>query len=144
MIVRDRNRPSMVIWGVRVNESANEVELYRRTTALAKSLDGSRPASGSMTSTSTKNWREDVFAMDDYHANPDGSVGIHPPLPDVPYMLAETVGQFNYATGKGFDAKYRRAGRRGVAGTTGSAPRPGPQSGGLLPAFCGGHCLVRV
>jgi beta-galactosidase len=112
MIVRDRNHPSIVIWGVRVNESRSDVALYRRTTELARVLDGTRPASGSMTSgtmrTWKEDWREDVFALDDYHARPDGTVGISEPLPGVPYMLAETVGQFNYAARKGFDAKYVR------------------------------------
>ena len=114
MILRDRNHPAIIIWGTRANESANEVELYRRTRALAKSLDDSRPTSGSMTPGSKKNWQrdwhEDVFAFDDYHSAPDGSVGIAAPVPGVPYMLAEAVGQFNYSKGKGFDSKYRRAG----------------------------------
>jgi beta-galactosidase len=114
MIVRDRNHPSIVIWGVRANESANDVALYRRTTALAKSLDDSRPDSGSMTSGSRENWQrdwhEDVFAFDDYHAEPNGNVGIDQPVSGVPYMLAEAVGQFDYTQSKGFAIKYRRAG----------------------------------
>ena len=111
MILRDRNHPSIVIWGVRINESRNDVPLFARTTELARKLDGTRPASGSMTSTTMKtreDWHEDVFALDDYHAEADGAVGIHPPLPGVPYMLAETVGQFNYTARKSFDSKYYR------------------------------------
>lgn len=113
MVRRDRNHPSIVIWGVRVNESRNDQELYRRTTEAARSLDGSRPASGSMTSGSRKNWQEEwheeVFAYDDYHSASDGSVGIDAPVPGVPYMLAEAVGQFAYGS-RGFTNKYRRAG----------------------------------
>jgi beta-galactosidase len=113
MIRRDRNHPSIVIWGVRVNESANDPELYARTRALAKSLDDSRPTSGTMTSNSRKTWREawhqDVFAYDDYHSAPDGSVGIEEPTPGVPYLISEAVGQYDYG-GKGFGRKYRRAG----------------------------------
>ena len=114
MIVRDRNHPAIVIWGVRANESANDVELYQRTTSAAKSLDDSRPTSGSMTPSSRKTWKEDwhedVFAFDDYHSAPDGSVGIAEPAEGVPYFLAEAVGQFNYERGKGFDNRYRRVG----------------------------------
>jgi hypothetical protein len=112
IVMRDRNRPSIVIWGVRVNESRNDVPLYVRTTEIAKTLDGTRPCSGSMTPGSMRTWkeqwREDVFAFDDYHAEEDGTVGIREPLPGVAYMLAEAVGQFNYTARKGFDAKYVR------------------------------------
>ena len=109
MVRRDRNHASIIIWGVRVNESANN-PLYLRTTAAAKELDDSRPDSGSMTGFGdwkTK-WHEDVFAYDDYHQSDDGTVQILPPLEGIPYMLAETVGQRTY-TAKGFDNKYRRA-----------------------------------
>lgn len=115
MIVRDRNHPSIIIWGTRVNESPNDEGLYKRTRAVAKSLDDSRPTSGSMTSGSIKtwetDWHEDVFAYDDYDAESDGVVGIRAPLPGVPYFLAEAVGQYNYNHPKeGFNSKYRRAG----------------------------------
>ena len=46
MIRRDRNRPSVVIWGVRINESPNDPAFYRRTREAANALDGSRPTSG--------------------------------------------------------------------------------------------------
>lgn len=117
LVRRDRNHPAVVIWGVRINESRNAPELYRKTRDAAKALDSSRPTSGTMTPSSThnwiqnrENWIQDVFAFDDYHADRDGSVGIAKPLPGVPYFLAEAVGQFNYAARHGFDAKYRRAG----------------------------------
>lgn len=110
MVRRDRNHPSIAIWGVRINESHNDVELYRRTRALAKSLDDSRAASGTMTSQSTEGWSEDVFSFDDYHAAPDRTVGIDAPVPGVPYLISECVGQYNYRAGKGFNVRYRRAG----------------------------------
>ncbi len=115
MVVRDRNHPSVIIWGVRVNESKNDPSLYRRTREIAKSLDDSRPTSGTMTSGSRKTWKtewhQDVFAYDDYGASPEGGVGIRKPVEGAPYLITEAVGQFNYAHPKeGFNVTYRRAG----------------------------------
>lgn len=114
MIRRDRNHPAVIIWGVRINESRNDPELYQRTRALAHSLDDSRPTSGTMTPSSRKDWQaewaQDVFAFDDYHADPDHTVGILDPVEGHPYLIAETVGQFNYGEGRGFNMRYRRAG----------------------------------
>ena len=114
MVRRDRNHPSIIIWGVRVNESRNDPALYGRTRGLAKSLDDSRPTSGSMTLNSMKSWKEewhqDVFALDDYHAAPDGSVALTEPLAGVPFFFSEAVGQFSYDRGHGFESIYRRAG----------------------------------
>ncbi len=138
MIRRDRNHASIVIWGVRVNESGNDQPLYRRTTALAKSLDDSRPDSGSMTSFNNwqQEWHEDVFAMDDYHQSPDGSVQIYPPLPGVSYMLAETVGQRTY-TEPGFGNLYRRAGDVKLQCTQAIYHAQAHDRAGAYPRFCG-------
>ena len=112
MVLRDRNHPSVIIWGVRLNESANDPALYAQTRAIALQLDGTRQTSGTMTPASEKTWKQewhqDVFAFDDYHAASPGEVGIRPPLPEVPYLVAEAVGQFNYPAAKGFDLTYRR------------------------------------
>lgn len=109
MVRRDRNHPSIVIWGVRINESENNPALYRRTREAAKLLDDSRPTSGSMVYHSTANWLQDVFAYDDYHSAPDGSVGLVAPVAGVPFFFSEAVGQYSYG-GRGFNNRYRRAG----------------------------------
>ena len=110
MIRRDRNHPSIFIWGVRVNESRNNPALYQRTTALARSLDDSRPMSGAMVGGlhSTNNWAEDVFAYNDYaHDSKTGELKLEPPLPGVPYLLTEAVGQI-VGIGPSEEHRYRR------------------------------------
>ena len=69
-------------------------------------------------------------------------MGIREPLPGVPYMLAETVGQFSYAAKTGFNNKYRRAGdlqlQMQQALYHAQAHRPGrrlPAHGGVI-AWC--------
>lgn len=115
MVLRDRNHAAIVIWGVRVNESHNDPELYGKTRQVAKELDPTRQTSGTMTPWSRKEpgWHQDVYAYDDYEAAPDGSVDILPPVDDYPYLIAEAVGQFDYS-GKGFARKYRRAADAGL------------------------------
>jgi beta-galactosidase len=65
MICRDGNHPSIVLWGVRVNESADDHELYSRTNAAARALDGSRPTGGVRNNYESE-LLEDVFTMNDF------------------------------------------------------------------------------
>jgi beta-galactosidase len=46
MITRDWNHPSIISWGVRVNESDDNHNLYTAANALAKQLDPTRPTHG--------------------------------------------------------------------------------------------------
>jgi beta-galactosidase len=91
MIIRDRSRPSVVIWGTQVNESPRQPTLYTQTRQLAHSLDDSRQTSGTETSQSLTDWVGDVFAFDDYRST-DGNAHLLPPLTAFPYLITEAVG----------------------------------------------------
>jgi len=65
MIERDRNHPSIILWGVRINESRDNDDLYTRTNALAHQLDPSRQTGGIRNNYNSK-LLEDVFTMNDF------------------------------------------------------------------------------
>jgi beta-galactosidase len=65
MIRRDWNHPSIIIWGVRVNESGDYHDFYTRTNNLARSLDDSRPTGGVRYKYDSE-LLEDVFTMNDF------------------------------------------------------------------------------
>ena len=46
MVVRDRSRPSVILWGTRLNETADHPGLYTRTRQAAEDLDGTRQTTG--------------------------------------------------------------------------------------------------
>jgi beta-galactosidase len=96
MVIRDRNRPSVIVWATRLNETANYASLYAKTRQLAYALDGTRQTSGAMDTQSTTGWAEDVFAYDDYESS-DGNAILKPPVPGVPYLIAEAVGALDGA-----------------------------------------------
>ena len=57
MILQNRNHPSIILWGVRINESQDDDAFYARTNAIAHKLDPSRQTSGSGTSPRAIFWR---------------------------------------------------------------------------------------
>ncbi len=65
MITENRNHPSVVLWGVRINESQDCDELYKKTNALAHELDPSRQTSGVRYFAKSHLW-EDVYAYNDF------------------------------------------------------------------------------
>lgn len=65
MVMQYRNHPSIVLWGVRINESVDDDELYTRTNALAHELDPSRPTSG-VRFLEKSRLLEDVYAYNDF------------------------------------------------------------------------------
>lgn len=96
MIQRDRNRPSIILWGARINESPDDDAFYERTNALAAKLDPDRQRGG------IRNFRgsallEDVYTFNDF--THDGGKPIVAPskavkgkAADSPYMITEHSG----------------------------------------------------
>ncbi len=65
MIRRDWNHPSIILWGVRINESPDNHDFYARTNAAARVLDDSRPTGGVRNNYDSERL-EDVFTMNDF------------------------------------------------------------------------------
>ena len=93
MVTRDRSRPSVIIWGTRLNETPDAPALWAATRQAARELDSSRPSSGAMAFHTDAQWNEDVFAYNDYGINPGtGNATLKPPFAGLPYLITETVG----------------------------------------------------
>jgi beta-galactosidase len=108
MIRRDRSRPSIVLWGVRINESADEDAFYTATNALAHSLDPTRQTGG-VRNFAESSLLEDVYTYNDFvhrGANaalkPAGKVT----KAGAPYLVTEHNGHM-FPTKK-FDNEERR------------------------------------
>lgn len=65
MIRRDWNHPSIILWGVRINESRDNHDFYTRTNAMAHSLDPTRQTGG-IRYFQESEFLEDVFTMNDF------------------------------------------------------------------------------
>ncbi|SKA79805.1 beta-galactosidase [Caloramator quimbayensis] len=110
MIQRDWNHPSIILWGVRINESLDDDDFYTKTNETAHSLDSTRQTGGVRYITNS-NLLEDVYTMNDFIHD-----GINGPLRNqkevtglnynVPYMVTEFNGHM-YPT-KRFDQEERQ------------------------------------
>ena len=76
MVRQYRNHPSVILWGVRINESQDDDEFYQRTNAAAHALDPSRATSGVRCITQSS-LLEDVYAYNDFSYD-----GATPPMRD--------------------------------------------------------------
>ena len=65
MVRRDWNHPSIILWGVRINESKDDHDFYVRTNALGHKLDPTRQTGG-IRYFQESEFLEDVFTMNDF------------------------------------------------------------------------------
>lgn len=109
MIMQYRNHPSIVLWGVRINESMDDDEFYTRTNAIAHELDPSRQTSG-VRYIEQSHLLEDVYSYNDF--SHDGTTpGVKPkravtPDPNKALLVSECNGHM-YPT-KSFDTWEKR------------------------------------
>jgi beta-galactosidase len=94
MILRDRNHPAIIVWGVRANEASpreeDDRELYSRTYALARELDPTRPPGGARLSDA---WHgkfvpEEVMTVNDY-SDFEASARWPQPVTVKPWLITE-------------------------------------------------------
>jgi beta-galactosidase len=65
MVRRDWNHPSIVLWGVRINESGDDHDFYTETNRVARELDATRQTCGIRYKYDSE-LLEDVFTMNDF------------------------------------------------------------------------------
>ena len=108
MIMKDFNHPSVIIWGVRINESQDHDELYKRTNSLAKALDDSR-STGGVRCITKSHLLEDVYTYNDFIHKGD-NCGLQKKKKvtssDKPYLITEYNGHM-YPTKKFDDEAHR-------------------------------------
>ncbi len=95
MVTQYRNHPSIMLWGVRINESADDDAFYQRTNDMARSLDPYRQTGG-VRAHKKSSLLEDVYTYNDF--SHDGAAkGCEPKknvTPDMekPYLISEYNG----------------------------------------------------
>ena len=95
MVLQYRNHPSIVLWGVRINESKDDDELYLKTNAAAHDLDPTRQTGG-VRCIPFSHLLEDVYTYNDFVHNGE-TIGCKPKKKvtsdaDKPYMITEYNG----------------------------------------------------
>ena len=65
MVLQYRNHPSIFLWGVRINESADDDAFYKRTNSVARRLDPTR-ATGGVRNFKGSHLLEDVYTFNDF------------------------------------------------------------------------------
>ena len=109
MVLQYRNHPSIIIWGVRINESVDDDEFYARTNKAAKELDPYR-ATGGVRRHKKSSLLEDVYTYNDF-VHSGKNRGCEPKKnitadTEKPYLVTEYNGHM-YPT-KSFDWEEHR------------------------------------
>lgn len=65
MVLQYRNHPSIILWGVRINESQDDDEFYARTNEVAHKYDSTRPTGG-VRAHAKSSLLEDVYTYNDF------------------------------------------------------------------------------
>ncbi len=108
MIQAHFNHPSIVTWGVRINESIDDHDFYQKTNELARELDPTRQTCG-IRNQKKSELLEDIYTYNDFYHN-GYNQGLE--APDkvtkgyVPYLVTEHNGHM-FPTKK-FDTEERR------------------------------------
>ncbi|HZJ89550.1 MAG TPA: glycoside hydrolase family 2 TIM barrel-domain containing protein [Bacilli bacterium] len=108
MIKRDKNNPSVIMWGVRINESNDDDAFYKEANELARKLDPTRPTGG-VRNMSKSNFFEDVYTYNDF-VHEGFNIGLSPKRKitnkNYPYLVTEHNGHM-FPT-KAFDHEAKR------------------------------------
>ena len=109
MVLQYRNHPSIVFWGVRINESQDCDEMYVRTNAVAHELDPSRPTTG-VRFIQKSHLIDDVYSYNDFSHTGDNA-GVKPKksvTPDMGKGLLITEHNGHMFPTKSFDPWMKR------------------------------------
>ncbi len=134
MVRQYRNHTSIILWGVRINESRDDDAFYKDTNEAARSLDPTRPTGG-VRALKKSSFLEDVYTYNDF-VHEGSNKGCEPKKnvatdPAKPYLISEYNGHM-YPTKTFDDEEQRRehairhanvlnsvAGERDIAGSFG-------------------------
>ena len=109
MVLQYRNHPSIILWGVRINESLDDDKLYSKTNEVARNLDPTRPTAGVRYLTKS-HLLEDIYTFNDFshHGDNKGALSKTEVMVDThhPLIISEANGHM-FPT-KSFDTQERR------------------------------------
>ncbi|MCQ2516938.1 MAG: glycoside hydrolase family 2 protein [Saccharofermentans sp.] len=95
MVLQYRNHASIILWGVRINESVDDDEFYKRTNEVAHKLDATRQTGG-VRCYKRSNLLEDVYTYNDFShdGKASGCEGKSKITSDInkPYLISEYNG----------------------------------------------------